>query len=109
MSKKSAFDEDGNVTETTEGTLTALTLQITEFLHQGTLDSRFAAKLTRRLKQEAEAILETGKAAKAGQRKLDKAFDMLDAALRDHDARLLVTANAKLRTIDNAVAAKRSQ
>ena len=109
MSRKSASDEVGNAKETTEETLTALTMQITEFLHEGTLDSRFAANLTRQLKKEAEAISETGKATKTGQRELDKAFNMLDAALRDHDARLLVTANAKLRATDNPVASKRSQ
>ena len=92
MIKKSASEEVGKATATTEGTL----------------DSRFAAKLTKRLKKEAEAISETGKATKAGQRELDKAFDMLDTALRDHDARLLVTANAELRVTDNAVASKRS-
>jgi hypothetical protein len=109
MSKKSASDEVGDATETTVGTLAALTMRINEFLHEGTLDSRFAVKLTKRLKKEAEAILETGKATKAGQRELNKAFDMLDAALRDHDARLLVTANAELRATDNAVASKTSQ
>ncbi|WP_233465436.1 hypothetical protein [Paraburkholderia madseniana] len=46
MSKKSASDEVGNAAETTEGTLAALTMRINEFLHEGTLDSRFAAKLT---------------------------------------------------------------
>jgi len=87
MSKKSASEEVGKATATTEGTLAALAMQI---------------------KKEAEAISETGKATKAGQRELDKAFDMLDTALRDHDARLLVTANAELRVTDNAVASKRS-
>ena len=108
MIKKSASEEVGKATATTEGTLAALAMQINGFLLEGTLDSRFAAKLTKRLKKEAEAISETGKATKAGQRELDKAFDMLDTALRDHDARLLVTSNAELRVTDNAVASKRS-
>jgi hypothetical protein len=100
MSKKSSSDDVGDSNETTEATLAALTMQINEFVSEGTLDSRCAAKLVRRLKKEAEAVAESGKATKTGQKELKKAFGAVDAALCDHDARLLVTANAALRTTD---------
>src|SRR5258707_1067961 len=91
MSKKSSSDDLGDSNETTEATLTALTTQINEFVSAGTLDSRCAAKLVKRLKKEAEALGESGKATKTGQKELEKAFGTVDAALCDHDAKLLVT------------------
>jgi hypothetical protein len=109
MSKKSSSDDVGDSNESTETTLMALTTQINEFVHDRTLDSRFAAKLVRRLKKEAEAISESGHATMSGQKRLKKAFDAVDAALLDHDAGLLVTANAALRATDSTVSAKRSQ
>jgi hypothetical protein len=109
MSKKSSTDNVTSSNETTLATLTALTLQISEFVQNRTLDSRFAAKLVKRLKKEAEAISETGKATKPGQKELKKAFDTVDAALRDHDAGLLVTANAALRATDDAAATGESK
>jgi len=100
ISKKSASNKADESNETTAATLTALATQINEFLHQGTLDSRFAAKLVKRLKKEAEAISEADNATKSDWRELKKAFDAVDTALHEHDAGLHVTANAALRASD---------
>ncbi|SKD04820.1 hypothetical protein [Paraburkholderia hospita] len=108
MGKKSSSDDVGGSNETTEATLAALTMQISKFVSEGTLDSRFAAKLVKRLKKEAEAVAESGKATKTGQKELKKAFGAVDAALCDHDARLLVTANAALRTTDEVASPRKS-
>ena len=43
MGKKSSSDDVGGSNETTEATLAALTMQISKFVSEGTLDSRFAA------------------------------------------------------------------
>ncbi|CAE6824635.1 hypothetical protein [Paraburkholderia haematera] len=101
MSKKSSSTPTRDRNETTPATLTALTTQINGFLHEGTLDSRFAAKLVKRMKKEADAISEADDATKSDWKKLKKAFDTVDAALREHDASLLVTANAALRASDD--------
>ncbi|RKE38294.1 hypothetical protein B0G76_4605 [Paraburkholderia sp. BL23I1N1] len=108
MSKKSPADNVDEPTATTEATLVSLSKQINEFVREGTLDSRFAAKLAKRLKKEAETISESGKGTKPGQNKLQKAFDALDVSLRDHDAKLLVAANAALRTSDDVAGVRKS-
>lgn len=108
MSKKSV-SSDTSSNETTEQALVALTIQITEFVQGGALDSRFAAKLVKRLKREADAISQGRNATKPGQAELKKAFDAVDAVLRDHDATLLVMANAALRETDNKIGGKKSQ
>ena len=95
--KKSFSDDANDSNETTEQALVALTIQIKEFVQNRSLDSRFAAKLVKRLKKEADAISESGNATKPGQKELKNAFNAVDAVLRDHDAALLVTANAALR------------
>jgi hypothetical protein len=100
MSKKSSSSHVVDSNETTAATLTALTMQIHGFVLERTLDSRFAAKLVKRLKKEAEAISEAGNSTKPDLKALKKAFDTLDEALREHDASLLVTANAALRASD---------
>ncbi|MGY6162362.1 hypothetical protein [Paraburkholderia caledonica] len=109
MGKKSASVDASDSNETTEQALAALTIQIKEFVQNRSLDSRFAAKLVRRLKKEADAILEGSNATKTGQKELKNAFDAVDAVLREHDAALLVTANAALRQTDNAASSKKSQ
>jgi uncharacterized protein YjhX (UPF0386 family) len=105
MGKKSLSDDIGGSNETTEATLVALTMQINSFVREGTLDSRCAAKLVKRLKREAEFISESGRATKPGRKELKTAFDTIDSALRDHDAGLLVMANAALRATDDAASA----
>jgi hypothetical protein len=109
MGKKSFSVDPSGWNETTEQALAALTIQIKEFVQNSSLDSRFAAKLVRRLKKEADAILEGGNATKTGQKELKNAFEAVDAVLRDHDAALLVTANAALRETDSATSSKKSQ
>lgn len=109
MSKKSFSDAADDSNETTEQALTALTTQIKEFVQNGALDSRFAAKLVRRLKKEADAISQSGHATKSGQKELKKAFDAVDEVLRGHDAALLVTANAALRETDATPVSKKSK
>jgi hypothetical protein len=109
MSKKSFSDDAGDSSETTELALMALTLQIKGFVQDKSLDSRFAAKLVKRLKKEADAILEGGNTTKPGQKELKKAFDAVDAALHDHDAGLLVTANAALRESTGTIGSKKPQ
>jgi hypothetical protein len=109
MGKKPSTVEFDGPSATSEATLTALTLQIGKFALEGTLDSRFAAKLVKRLKKEAEAIAANGTTTKPGQKELTKAFDEVNAALRDHDAGLLVTANAALRASDGVTDAGSSE
>jgi hypothetical protein len=109
MGKKSFSDDASESNETTEQALVTLTLQIKEFVQNRSLDSRFAAKLVKRLKKEAEAISDRGNATKAGQKELKPAFDAADAVLRNHDAALLVTANAALREADGTTRNKKSQ
>ncbi|WP_258194192.1 hypothetical protein, partial [Paraburkholderia sp. BL25I1N1] len=109
MGKKSLSVDASDSNETTEQALTALTIQIKEFVQNSSLDSRFAAKLVRRLKKEADAIFEGGNATKTGQKELKNAFDAVDAVLRDHDAALLVTANAALRETDDTTRSKKPE
>jgi hypothetical protein len=100
MSKKPYASDAGDSNETTEATLLALTTQIHQFVVARTLDSRCATKLVKRLKKEADAVSESGNATKSDRTALEKAFEAVDAALREHDAGLLVTANAALRATD---------
>lgn len=108
MSKKSSAGSVSHSNETTESTLAALASQINAFVREGTLDSRCAAKLVKRLKREADAISEANNATKLGQKELKQAFKEVDDALRDHDAGLLVMANAALRSTDETVVAVKS-
>ncbi|KXU84276.1 hypothetical protein CI15_25255 [Paraburkholderia monticola] len=107
MSKKT--ENSSGAPETTDATLTALAMYICEFVTNGTLDSRCAAKLVKRLKKEADVISANGKVGKLVHRDLQKAFDAVDAAVRHHDANLLVAANASLRATDEGKSAAKSQ
>ena len=109
MGKKSFSGDAIDSNETTEQALLALTLQIREFVQNRSLDSRFAAKLVKRLKREVDAISESGNSTKLGQKELKKALDAADAVLRAHDAALLVTANAALRETEDTATTKESQ
>jgi len=102
MGKKSSSIETVESTQTTESTLAILTTHITEFVRNGTLDSRCAVKLAKRLRKEANDISANKRATIPGQKALQEAFDALDTALRENDAMLLVQANAVLRASDTA-------
>jgi len=95
--------------QATEQAVVALKVQIKRLVQDRSLDSRFAAKLVKRLKKEADAVSQDGNATKPGQKELKKAFDAVDAVLRDHDAALLVTANAALCETDKTTSSKKSQ
>lgn len=100
MSKRPSSDESENLNQTTEATLAALTLQISAFVHNGTLDSRCAAKLIKRLRKEADLVFVNGNSTEDGRRELHKSLNAVDASLRDHDAMLLVAAHAALRVAE---------
>ena len=108
MSKKSPPERICSSNETTETTLAALASQVNAFVLEGSLDSRCAAKLVNRLRKEADAISETGNSTKLGQKELKLALDAVDTALRDHDAGLLVMANAALRSAADTAGTKKS-
>ena len=84
--------------KTADTTLVALTIQICGFVYEGTLNSRCATKLVRRLRKEADTIAEAGRMTKSGQRELIQAFDAVEMVLRTDDTGLLVAANAELRS-----------
>lgn len=107
MSKRSTEKEAENLNVTTEATLVALIEQLTSFVAAGTLDSRCAAKLGKRLLKEFEVVSDTRALTKASRGTLNKAFDGLDDALRASDAKLLVAAQAALRAADAASGGKK--
>jgi hypothetical protein len=102
MSKRSIETEAENLNVTTEATLMALIEQVANFVAAGTLDSRCAAKLGKRLRKESEVVVETQGLTKSSRNAINKAFGTLDDALRAHDAKLLVAAQAALREADAA-------
>ena len=106
MSKKSSSDDANDSNETTEQALAALTVQIKEFVQNRSLDSRFAAKLVKRLKKESELVVENGHSVQSARRTLEEALRAIDAELREHDAKLLVAANAALRRADDSQATR---
>ncbi|MGT2477716.1 hypothetical protein [Paraburkholderia terrae] len=85
----------------TEATLIAVE-QVTSFVAAGALDSRCAAKIVKRLRKESEIVADAQSSTDPGRRAIKKAFDALDAGLRDCDAKLLVAAQAALREADAA-------
>ena len=59
MSKRSTKSQVENLNVTSEGALVALIEQVTNFVAAGTLDSRCAAKLGKRLRNESEIVIDT--------------------------------------------------
>ncbi|WP_092001676.1 hypothetical protein [Paraburkholderia lycopersici] len=102
MSKRSTETEAENLNVTTEATLMALIEQLANFVAAGTLDSRCAAKLGKRLRKESEVVIDARGLSKSSRNAIDKAFEALDDALRACDAKLLVSAQAALREADAA-------
>lgn len=100
MKERLLLDADERLNQSTEATLSALVGQINGFVRNAVLDSRCAAKLVKRLKDEAEVIRGSEKSTKSRRRELKKAFEEMEVTLREHDAGLLVAANAALRVKD---------
>lgn len=100
MARRSSDSKAEHLNITTETTLASLAEQIAGFVAGGTLDSRCAAKLGKRLKKEADVVADGENSTASGRKAIKAAFDAMDVALRDHDAKLLVAANAALRATD---------
>lgn len=97
MSKRNTGIETERFSSTTEKALVLLAEQIAGFVSSGALDSRFASKLAKRLGKEAEIVAAGKHSTSSGRKSVKETLDALDAALRNADAKLLVTANAALR------------
>jgi hypothetical protein len=93
---------EARLNQSTEATLLTLIDQINGFVQNAVLDSRCAAKLVKRLRSETDIIHSSGNSTDSGRSELNNAFDKVEATLRDHDAHLLVLANAALRVKDMA-------
>jgi hypothetical protein len=91
---------NGRLNQSSEATLSALVDQINNFVQNDVLDSRCAAKLIKRLRNEAEVIRDNGNSTKSGRSELNKSIEAAQETLREHDAGLLVAANAALRVQD---------
>jgi hypothetical protein len=103
-------DLDG-VTQTTAGGLIRLASVIATLAREHAIDTRFGAKLLRRLDKEARRVTEdaSGSATpdEAEQAALLGALGELDLVLRQRDAASLVEANARLRDTEAASGKKR--
>ncbi|WP_321793243.1 hypothetical protein [Caballeronia sp. J97] len=91
-------DMDGS-TQSTAGGLVRLASVVAGLAREGAIDTRFGAKLLKRLDKEARRVSTQGAAAldEAEQSALFGALGELDLALRQRDAASLVEANARLR------------
>lgn len=101
-------DLDGT-TQSTAGGLIRLASVIAGLAREGAIDTRFAAKLSKRLDKEARRV-STGGAEpldESEQAALFGALGELDLALRQHDAASLVEANARLRESEGAPGKRR--
>jgi uncharacterized protein Yka (UPF0111/DUF47 family) len=91
---------NGRLNQSTEATLSVLVDQINKFVQNDVLNSRCAAKLIKRLRNEADVIRDNGNSTKSGRSELNKSFEAAEETLREHDAGLLAAANAALRVQD---------
>jgi hypothetical protein len=101
-------DLDG-ATQSTASGLMRLASLIAGLAREGVIDTRFAAKLSKRLDKEARRV-STGGAVpldEAEQAALFGALGELDLALRQHDAASLVEANARLRETEGGAGKRR--
>ncbi|WP_061174435.1 hypothetical protein [Caballeronia pedi] len=101
-------DLDG-ATQSTASGLMRLASLIAGLAREGAIDTRFAAKLSKRLDKEARRV-STGGAVpldEAEQTALFGALGELDVALRQRDAASLVEANARLRENEGGAGKRR--
>jgi hypothetical protein len=100
--------EHDQPTQTTADGLTRLVTSIVGLLREQAIDSRLGTKLLKRLEKEARLVTEQGPQAlnKTQKRTLRDALGELEHALRQSDANLLVSANAQLRSSDEATGKK---
>ncbi|WP_248322515.1 MULTISPECIES: hypothetical protein [unclassified Caballeronia] len=101
-------DLDG-ATQTTAAGLIRLASVISGLARDGALDTRFGAKLFKRLDKEARRVAAGGEPAceQADRDALVAALGELDLALRQRDAASLVQANARLRESEESAAKRR--
>jgi len=101
-------DLDGATTQTTAGGLVRLASLIAGLAREGVIDTRFGAKLMKRLDKEARRVTGPGATPldEAEQAALFGALGEIDLALRQCDAASLVEANARLRE-DEGTSGKR--
>lgn len=99
----------GVPTQTTAAGLTRLAAGICELLHDKTIDSRFGAKLLKRLEKEAQLVAENRlePLGSADELVLRNALAQLKQALHQSETGLLVQTNAKLRSNDEKTGAKK--
>lgn len=100
-------DLDG-ATQTTAGGLIRLASVIATLARESAIDTRFGAKLLKRLDKEARRVTQSGALLDdAEQAALLGALGELDLVLRQRDAASLVEANARLRDTEAATSKKR--
>lgn len=100
-------DLDG-ATQTTAGGLIRLASVIATLARESAIDTRFGAKLLKRLDKEARRVTQSGALLDdAEQAALLGALGELDLVLRQRDAASLVEANARLRDTEAATGKKR--
>ncbi|SAK72177.1 hypothetical protein AWB76_04525 [Caballeronia temeraria] len=101
-------DLDG-ATQSTAGGLVRLASVIAGLAREGVIDTRFGAKLFKRLDKEARRVSAQGGAPldEDEQSALFGALGELDLALRQRDAASLVEANARLREREEASGKRR--
>ena len=100
-------DLDG-ATQTTAGGLIRLASVISALTREGGIDTRFGAKLLKRLDKEARRVTaDTVTLEEAEQAALVGALGELDLALRQRDAASLVEANARLRDSESGSGKRR--
>jgi hypothetical protein len=103
------LDDLDGVTQTTATGLIRLSSVLAALARDGAVDTRFGAKLFKRLDKEARRVAQRGDEAFDGatRESLLAAIGELDLALRQRDAASLVEANARLREQEEDAPAKR--
>src|SRR5579875_636906 len=102
-------DDMDSATQTTAAGLIRLASVISALARDGAVDTRFGAKLFKRLDKEARRVAGGGASAceEADRDALFAALGELDVALRQRDAASLVQANARLRESEEGAAKRR--